>query len=232
MDQRICCVRGVVLDIDGTLVDTNDAQAYSWVQAMHEYEYEVDFDTVRPLIGMGGDKVLPETLHIAKDSDIGQKISKRRKEIFKTQYLPRVHALPGAFDLLQHMYNRGLRLVIATSAEADELQGLLGVIGEHADQFFEKQTSSQDAQKSKPDADIMQVALQRSGLSAQELVMLGDTAYDIQAAQQVHIPTIAFRSGGWSDQDLQGAIAIYDDPLDLLQHFDQSPLANQQQHPV
>jgi HAD superfamily hydrolase (TIGR01549 family) len=216
-------VRGVVLDVDGTLIDSNKAHAHAWVQAMHEYGYEVPFEKVAPLIGMGGDKVLPETLHIEKNSEMGQRISKRRQAIFKEQYLPHLRAFPRTLDLLRRMREQGLKLVIATSAEPDELQGLLHVIDQHVKDLFENETTAKEASHSKPDADIMRAAIERIQLPPQALLMLGDTAYDIESAAKVQIKTVALRSGGWSDQDLKGAIAIYNDPADLLEHFDNSP---------
>ncbi len=220
-------IHSVIFDVDGTLIDSNDAHAHAWVEAMASQGKNVPFEKVRPLIGMGGDKVLPEVLGIAKDSPLGQKIGEKRKEIFKTRYLPTLHAFPQTKEFLQYLHSKGLKLVIATSAEPDELQQLLRIIDEHASELFSQEASSKDAQKSKPDSDVMQAALKRSGDSADQVVMLGDTAYDIESAQKVGIKTIAFRSGGWSDQDLQGAIAIYDGPADLLAHYDSSILARE-----
>ncbi len=216
-------IRGVILDIDGTLIDSNDAHAKSWVEAMAEYGYIVPFEKVRPLIGMGGDKVLPETIHLQKDSEIGSQISKRREAIFKERYLPHLRAFPGAKELLQEMRKRGLQLAIASSAQPDELKSLLRLVG--AEDLVEEKTSSKDVSRSKPDPDVMQVTLQRIELDANEVLMIGDTAYDIEAASKVQVGTIAFRCGGWKDADLAGALAIYDGPADLLAHYDESPLA-------
>jgi HAD superfamily hydrolase (TIGR01549 family) len=220
-------IRGVILDVDGTLVDSNDAHAHAWVEAMTEYGHQVPFEKVRPLIGMGGDKVLPETIGVSKNSEEGKKISQRRKQIFMQKYLPTVKAFPRTVDLLQRMHDASLTLVIASSAEQDELNKLLNVISPDATHFFKQETSAKDAAHSKPDPDIMQAALKRLGHPSSEAVMLGDTAYDIESAAQVDIPTIAFRCGGWSDDDLQGAIAIYNDPADLLDHYDSSPLVKE-----
>lgn len=217
-------IRGVILDVDGTLVDSNDAHAHSWVEAMAEYGYIVAFEKVRPLIGMGGDKVLPVTIHLQKDSETGSQISKRRAEIFKERYLTHMRAFPGAKELLQEMRRRGLKLTIASSAQPDELKSLLQLVG--AEDLVEEKTTSKDVKRSKPDPDVMSVTLERSGLDAYEVLMLGDTAYDIEAARKVHVQTIAFRSGGWKDADLAGALAIYDGPADLLAHYDQSPLVS------
>jgi len=214
----------VILDVDGTLVDSNDAHATAWIEAMAENGYKVSFDKVRPLIGMGGDKVLPETLGIQKESEEGKRISQRRKEIFKERFLPGLHAFPGAKELLEQMRKRGLKLTVASSADKDELQPMLNIVG--AADLIEEETSSKDAKQSKPDPDVMQITLERAGLPPDTMLMIGDTAYDIEAAKKVQIGTIAFRSGGWSDSDLAQAIAIYDGPADLLEHYDDSPLAH------
>ena len=215
-------IRGVILDVDGTLVDSNDAHARSWVEAMAEFGYKVAFEKVRPLIGMGGDKVLPETIHLHKDSETGSQVSKRRDDIFKQRYLPHVRAFPGAKELLQEMRGRGLKLAVASSAKPDELKSLLRLVG--GEDLVEEKTSSKDVKRSKPDPDVMRVTLERTGLDANEALMLGDTAYDIEAARKAHVQTIAFRCGGWKDSDLAGALAIYDGPADLLAHYDESPL--------
>jgi HAD superfamily hydrolase (TIGR01509 family) len=215
--------RAVILDVDGTLVDSNDAHAKSWVEALAEYGYTVPFEKVRPLIGKGGDKVLPEVAGISEDSPEGQKISQRRSEIFKERYLPHIHAFPCARELLQHMRERGLKLAVASSSKPDELRALLQLVG--ATDLVEEKTSSQDAKDSKPSPEPVQVTLQHIGYPPDQVVMLGDTPYDIESAQKVGVATIALRSGGWSDRDLANAIAIYNDTADLLEHYDSSPLA-------
>jgi len=216
-------IHAVIFDVDGTLVDSNDAQARSWVDALKEFGYSVPYEKVRPLIGMGGDKVLPETIGVQKDSEKGKQISKRRGEIFKEKYLPNVQPFPDAQKLLDRMRKQGLKLAIATSAQPDELRPLLQIVG--AADLIEDKTSARDVKSSKPDPDVMQVALKRVGYPPNEVVMIGDTPYDIEAARKVGVGTIAFRCGGWSDSDLAGAIAIYNDPADLLAHYDSSPLA-------
>lgn len=216
-------IRGVILDVDGTLVNSNDAHAHSWVEAMAEQGYQVPFDTVRPLIGMGGDKVLPETIGVDKDSPTGKKISQRRGEIFKERYLASVRPFPHAQDLLNHMREHGLKLAVASSAKPDELKSLLSIVG--AADLIQDKSSEKDASNSKPAPDIMEVTLRKIGLPANEVLMLGDTAYDIESSKKVGVGTIALRCGGWKDSDLQGAVAIYNDPADLLAHYDESPLA-------
>ncbi len=218
-------IQAVILDVDGTLVNSNDAHAQAWIDAMADQGYQVPFEKVRPLIGMGADKVLPEVLGIEKESDEGKKISQRRKEILKTRYLSTIKSFPGARDLIQQMHDRGLKLIIATSADPDELEQTLKIVGPQVQDLMEKQTSSKDVKQSKPDPEIMEVVLKQSGFAPDEMIMVGDTPYDIEAAAKVGIKAIAFRSGGWNNEDLAQAIAVYADTADLLAHYDESPLA-------
>jgi HAD superfamily hydrolase (TIGR01509 family) len=217
-------IRGVILDVDGTLVLSNDAQAQSWMEAMADFGYYVLYEKIRPLIGMGGDKVMPETIGLQKDSEEGIKISAKRKEIFLKRYLPILQAAPGSRELLEYMHVRGLKLAVASSAEKDELKAMLQVAG--ASDLIQEEITSSEVSRSKPDPDIMQVTLQHIGLPADQVLVLGDTPYDIEAAAKVGVGTIALRCGGWSDPELKGAIAIYNDPDDLLEHYDTSPLGD------
>jgi phosphoglycolate phosphatase-like HAD superfamily hydrolase len=215
-------IHGIILDVDGTLVDSNDAHAKAWVEALAEHGINVSFEQVRKLIGMGGDKLLPKVAGIAEDTPEGKAIGKRRGEIFKTRYLPNIKAFPRTRELLLRMRDGGLKLVVASSAKEDELKPLLEIAG--AADLIEEKTSSDDADNSKPDPDIVKAALDGAGFSADEAVMLGDTPYDIEAATKAGVKVIAFRCGGWDDAHLAGAMAIYDGPSDLLAHYDESPL--------
>jgi HAD superfamily hydrolase (TIGR01509 family) len=214
-------LHAVLLDVDGTLVDSNDAHASAWVDVLRDAGYGVAFDQVRRLIGKGGDKLLPEVTGLAKDSPEGKKISRRRAEVFRAKYLLNLRPFPRARDLLERMNRDGLRLVAATSAEEQEMNALLQITG--GAEYFDRTTSSSDARHSKPDPDIVEAALRKARCRADEAVMLGDTPYDVEAAAAAGVPAVGLRSGGWSDVDLSGAIAIYDDPADLLAGYEASP---------
>jgi HAD superfamily hydrolase (TIGR01509 family) len=215
-------LQGVIFDIDGTLVDSNDAHARSWVDTFTEAGYEVSFEVVRPLIGMGADKLLPKTIGIKHDSEEAKKLVKRRSEIFREKYLPHLRSLEGSRALVLRVRSDGLKPIVATSAKDEELKGLLKA-AEVADLMEEKATAS-DAKRSKPDPDIVEAAIEESGIAPKNLVMIGDTPYDIEAAARAKIRTIAFRSGGWPDEALKGAAEIYDGPADLLSRYDSSLL--------
>jgi HAD superfamily hydrolase (TIGR01509 family) len=213
-------LEGVIFDIDGTLVDSNDAHARSWVDTFAEAGYDVPFDVVRPLIGMGGDKLLPRTISIRNDSKEGKKLSKRRSEIFRERYLPRLRALPESRDLVSRIRSDGLKAIVATSAKDDELKGLLKAAD--VEDLMEEKATASDAKRSKPDPDIVKAAIEESGAPPEKLVMIGDTPYDVEAATRARVRCIAFRSGGWPDHDLRGAAEIYDGPADLLSHYQTS----------
>jgi len=213
----------VVLDIDGTLVDSNDAHARAWCDALAEEGFHPSFEKVRSLIGMGGDKLLPELTGISDEEPRGKKMSERRAEIFKEHYVPRLRPFPDVRALVEKITARGLRLVVATSANKEEVDPLLRIAG--VDDLIDEKTSSDDAEKSKPDPDIVQAAVKRARVRPHQALMLGDTPYDIESATRAGVPIIAFRCGGWGDDDLRGALAIYDGARDLLAHFDASAFA-------
>jgi HAD superfamily hydrolase (TIGR01509 family) len=214
-------LRAVILDMDGTLIDSNAAHVRAWVEALREHGHDVSYKDIWPYVGMGGDNLLPAAVGIEKESPEGEKISKRRGEIYKSQ-VPQLRPFPGVRPLLQRMRENGLRLVVASSSPPDELKKGLEIAG--VTDLVEDSTSAGDVGSSKPDPDVVQAALDRLKLPAEEVMMLGDTPYDIQAAGKVGVAVIAFRCGGFKDEDLRGAVAIYDGPEGLLEHYDESPL--------
>jgi phosphoglycolate phosphatase-like HAD superfamily hydrolase len=216
-------LQGILLDIDGTLVLSNDAHARAWVDAFAEYGYEVPFERVRPLIGMGGDRLVPRAVPgLSEAEGVGKAIAQRRKEIFISRYAPGLDSANGARQLLLRMQRAGLRPVIASSAKKDELEVLLRAA--FIDDLIETATTSDDAEETKPAPDIVEAALNRSGLASDQVLMLGDTPYDVESAVRSGVGLIALRCGGWDDAALAGALVIYDDPADLLAHYEDSPL--------
>jgi HAD superfamily hydrolase (TIGR01509 family) len=208
-------VRGVMVDVDGTLLASNDAHALAWAKAFTEHGYPVPYARVRPLIGMGGDKLLPAVVPGLSDSEgVGKEIAARRKAIFLGTYAPTLRPTPGTRALIQRLRADGVRLVVATSAQADELGVLLERAG--VADLLPERTSADDAERSKPAADLFRVALRRLRLPPEDVVMLGDTPYDIEGARKVGVATVALRSGGFSDEHLAGALAIHDDPAAWL----------------
>jgi HAD superfamily hydrolase (TIGR01509 family) len=213
----------VLLDIDGTLIDSNDAHARAWVAAFAAHGYVMPFAKVRPLIGKGGDKLIPELTGLDPESAEGKRMGAARGEFFREE-LPTLQPTPGARELLVHLREHGFGLAVATSAQADEVTAILRQAG--VSDLIEMASSADDADSSKPDPDIVQAAMHKAKRHPSQCVMIGDTPYDIEAANRARVPCIALRcGGGWTDQALAGAIAIYDHPADLLAHFPTSPLA-------
>jgi HAD superfamily hydrolase (TIGR01509 family) len=217
-------IRGVIFDVDGTLVDSNDAHARAWEEAFRAAGLPVAFDDIRPLIGMGGDKLVPALTGWGEDDPRIEKIGTRRGQIFRERYLPRIEPFPRARDLLLALREAGMKLAVATSAEKEELEPLLERAG--ASGLIAHKASSDDAESSKPDPDIVKAALARLGRPKRDVVMIGDTPYDVEAATRAGIPIIAFRSGGWDDASLKGAREIYDGPADLLAHLGESMIVH------
>jgi HAD superfamily hydrolase (TIGR01509 family) len=216
-------MKTVILDIDGTLVDSNDAHAHAWVAAFADAGITVDYDKVRRSVGMGGDKLMPAVAGVDSESEEGQKISKRRGEILKDTYLPALRPFASVRDLMERFIQDGYGLAVATSAKEEELQPLLECAG-IAD-LIPHRTSSDDADNSKPEPDIVEAALEKCGCEPGEALMLGDTPYDIESATGAGVKIVALESGGWSREDLSGALAVYRDATDLLAHYDSSPFA-------
>jgi HAD superfamily hydrolase (TIGR01549 family) len=203
---------GVILDVDGTLVDSNDAHARAFSEALN-----VPFERVRPLIGMGSDKLLPQLIGRSDAERAEQKT-----KVFKERFLPHLRAFPKVPELLTALKARGLRLVVASSAGKDELDALLAVAG--AAPFLEGQTDADDAENSKPNPDIVQAAVRQLKLPAARCVMIGDTPYDAEAAARAGVAFIGVLCGGWPAEALQPALAVRRDPADLLANLEDPPL--------
>jgi HAD superfamily hydrolase (TIGR01509 family) len=214
-------IRGIIFDVDGTLVDSNAAHASSWVDTLGEIGYQVSFDVVFPMIGMGGDKVLPSLSGIEEETPLGEQLGKRRWEIFVRDYLPHLQPTPGARELVERLREDRFDLVIASSAGGSELGTLLEAAG--VQDLFDLKTSSSDAEDSKPDPDIVQAAVKKIGYRPDELVMIGDTPYDVEAALGAHVKLIGVLTGGWSREELSGAVAVYEHPADIQRWYEASP---------
>lgn len=211
----------VLLDIDGTLVDSNAAHAAAWSDALAAYRRYCPPEAIRPLIGKGGDKLLREVASLDDQCGEGKKISEARTHIFQTRYLPTLRPTPGAPEFVEWLLQNHLTVVVATSAKQEEVRALLAVCGAQA--LLPHATTSDDAERTKPDPDIVAVALKKSGAAPDRAIMIGDTPYDVEAAGRAGLAAISFRCGGWDDVNLRGSIAMYDDPKDLLNRVGESP---------
>jgi beta-phosphoglucomutase-like phosphatase (HAD superfamily) len=212
--------RGVLLDVDGTLLDSNDQHARAWVEALREHDVLVDASEIRRLIGEGGDRILAQ-VGVGEESGRGRAIAARRKVLFRERYLSTCKPFASARDLVARMREDGLEIAVATSSEKDDLAALLHIAGVH--DLIDAAATSSDAKRSKPDPDIVVAAARRMELEPELLIMLGDTPYDVEAAARAGIRAVAVRCGGWNDAELAGAVAIYEGPSELLALYDASP---------
>src|SRR5579872_598140 len=219
---------GILLDVDGTLLLSNAAHARAWAETLAEFGHDIPAERIQPLIGMGGDRLLPALVPgLSTEEGEGKRIADRRQELFLECYVRWLKPAPGTRDFLLFLRELGLDLVVATSAKREELQALLKAAG--IDDLIQTETTTDDAEESKPAPDIVEAALARSGLEPHEVLMIGDTPYDVESATRAGVGIIALRCGGHSDEALRGALAIYDDPQDLCDHYADSPIGRREE---
>ena len=216
-------LRGVLFDVDGTLVDSNYVHTVAWWQAFRRLDYDIPMASIHRAIGMGGDKLVGHLLGGDPEPEVEEKLDASHGAIFSTAW-PSLRAFDGAAELLRKCAQSGLAVVLASSASEPELQALRKAID--ADDAISGATSSSDADESKPAPDILDAALDSAGLQAEETVFVGDSVWDVKSAAKLGIPTIAFTCGGTSEAELldAGAQQVFADPRDLLERLDDSLL--------
>ena len=219
-------MKAVVFDVDGTLVDSVDQHARAWQDALGDYGIQCSFEEARAQVGKGADQILPVFMPEHRVRSQGEEIVAHRLEIFRTKYLPELKPFPCVRELFERIHAAGMRIALASSAKAEELEGYVRLI--HVEGLVDIQISSNDAKRSKPFPDIFLAALERLyGVAASDAVAIGDTPYDAQAAREAGMNVIGVLCGGFAEKDLRasGCTAIYRDPEDLLRRFDDSILA-------
>lgn len=215
-------VEAVLFDIDGTLVDSNYVHVDAWSRAFREAGRAVSSWRIHRCIGMDGSKLL-ETLVGSADSALAAEAKKLHGEYYAAASSD-LEILHGARELLAHIDSRGITVVLATSAPESELATLRDLLD--VEDSVSIVTSSEDAEVAKPEPDIVAVALERAGVEAARAVMVGDSVWDVEAAGRAGVRAIGLRSGGISKAELvaAGAVAVYDDPADLLANLDSSSI--------
>jgi len=216
-------IKAVIFDIDGTLVDSVDLHARAWQETFRHFGKEIPYDEVRHQIGKGGDQLMPVFFSEEELEEFGEEMEKYRSELFKREYLPKVRAFPRVRELFLKIKEDGLRLALASSAKEDELEAYKKIAD--IEDLVEEETSSDDADKSKPHPDIFEAALERlSDVDTDEAVVVGDTPYDAQAAGKIGLRTIGVLCGGFPETELRaaGCVQIFKDPADLLERYDES----------
>jgi HAD superfamily hydrolase (TIGR01509 family) len=218
-------VQAVIFDVDGTLIDSVDAHARAWQEVLARHGFELPFERVRHQIGKGGEKLLAALLPGDVAGRLGKQIERERLELFREEYLPRIRPFPGTRALFERIKRDGLRIALASSAKGEELENYKRIA--EIEDLIEVETSSDDAEHSKPDPDIFEAALAKlEDMPPEAAIAVGDTPYDAEAAAKAGIRTIGMLCGGFPAAELEaaGCIALYRDPADLLERYDESPL--------
>ena len=217
--------RIAVLDVDGTLVDSNYQHALAWYRALRSVGETYPVWRLHRLIGMGGDQLLTALDGEELERRVGDQAREQQgKEV--DAMIEEMSPLPGARDLLVAIKERGHRLVLASSGQERHVDAFLDKLD--ARDLADDWTSSADVEESKPAPDLLQVALKKLGAPADaSSVMIGDSVWDVEAAKKAGMPAIVVRSGGFGDDELReaGAVALYDTPGDLAAALDDTPLA-------
>ncbi|ERT07430.1 HAD hydrolase, IA, variant 1 family protein [Lyngbya aestuarii BL J] len=217
----------IIFDLDGTLVDSVHFHAEAWVKAFEQYGYHADFDKVRQQIGKGGEYILPEFISQEEIDKDGSKISDYRKQYYQKNLLGQVKPFPKVRELLERVKADGNQIVLASSARpktVEHYQELLGI-----KDLINGVTSRGDVEQAKPHPDIFIAALNHfENVSKESVIVVGDSPYDAQAAEKISLSTVGVLCGGFSEDVLKeaGCIAIYKDPADLLDHYEESPLSS------
>ena len=208
--------RGVLLDVDGTLVDSGYIHAVCWWQALRQDGRDIPTATIHRAIGMGGDRLVPHVLGEDVDDEVVSALTASHDALYSA-YWARLRPLPGARELIRACHDAGLVTVLASSAGATELDVLRAVLD--LDDVLDHVTSSDDGDSSKPDPDLVEVALAKGGLRPDEAVFIGDAVWDVHAAAAAGVRCLAVECGGTSEAELReaGAVDVFRDPADLLQ---------------
>ncbi|MGI3777936.1 MAG: HAD family hydrolase [Janthinobacterium lividum] len=218
--------KAIIFDVDGTLIDSVDHHARAWQDAFAEIGHEIALPELRGQIGKGGDQLMPVFLSPDELDAQGEALEKRRGEILKQRYLGRIEAFPDVRALFERIRADGTKIILASSAKSDELKTYkkLADIGD----LIDAETTSDDAEKSKPHPDIFLAALAAiPGLEASDAIVVGDTPYDAEAAAKAGLRSVGVLCGGFPEAGLReaGCMAIFADPAQLLAQYAESPLA-------
>ncbi len=209
---------GVLLDVDGTLLDSNYFHVLAWWRAFRDADRNIAMSDIHRCVGMGSDRLI-ETL-LGEPSD---RVRKGHSEHWAPHRSEQC-VFPGAVELVRACAGRGALVALATSAEGEDVDAIRNLLG--CDDVIEHITSSAEAAERKPAPDILEGALTGAGLAAENSIFIGDTVWDIAAAKRAGLPCVALLTGGISRAELlaAGAVAVYESAQDLLDHLDDSPV--------
>jgi HAD superfamily hydrolase (TIGR01509 family) len=211
-----------LLDVDGTLIDSNYQHALAWYRAFREHGIVLPVWRIHRAVGMGGDQLVPALAGREVDAEQGDEIRATRDRIYKGELIEEIAALAGARDLIGALKDRGVRIVLASSSPQDELERYLELL--EARDVVDSWTTKDDVDATKPAPDLVAAALEKAGTD--DAVMVGDTPWDIEAASKAGVETVCVMTGGWSKQELRGAgaVAVFESVEELGERLDETPL--------
>ncbi|MFE4197955.1 HAD family hydrolase [Paenarthrobacter sp. NPDC056912] len=214
--------RGVLFDVDGTLIDSSYIHTLAWWQAFRREGLDVQMSAIHRCIGMGGDKLIQHLVPGCSD-DTQEDLKSTHGAVFST-FWPALRAFDSARDLLAACSDAGLAVGLASSAQERDLDVCRQLLD--ADSSIDAWTSSNDAKESKPAPDILLACLEKLELGPRDVVFVGDAVWDVKAAAEIGVHTIALTSGGISAAELRhaGAVEVYENPRDLLDNLEHSAI--------
>jgi HAD superfamily hydrolase (TIGR01509 family) len=212
-----------ILDIDGTLVDTNYHHAIAWYRAFRQHEIVLPIWRIHRHIGMGGDQMVGALTDERTEQEKGDDIRAAEKTLY-LQLIEEVQPMAGSRELIEKLKSRGHTVVLASSAKEDEVEHYLDLLD--ARELADDWTTSADVESTKPAPDLVSTALEKAGASAEDAVMVGDTTWDVEAAGRAGVPTLAVRTGGFGADELReaGAEAVFESVTELCERLDRTPL--------
>jgi HAD superfamily hydrolase (TIGR01509 family) len=211
-----------ILDIDGTLVDTNFHHAIAWYRAFHQHEIVLPIWRIHRHIGMGGDQLVAALCDDQTEEEKGEDIRAAEKVLY-AELIGEVEPLKGSRELIEDLKGRGHAVVLASSAKEDEVDHYLDVLD--ARDLADDWTTSADVEATKPEPDLVKAAMEKAGND--DAVMVGDTTWDCEAAKRAGIETVAVLTGGFSEAELRdaGAVTVFHSIEELRKALDDTPLA-------
>jgi HAD superfamily hydrolase (TIGR01509 family) len=215
-------IKAIIFDLDGTLVDSVDYHTEAWVKAFEKHGYDFSFDRLRQQIGKGGEHIVGDLLSADEAEKYESDIDGYRQEYYRDNFLPKVRPFPQVKELFQAIEADGLKIVLASSSSKETIARYLKLL--EIEDLIDGATSIDDVENSKPEPDIFLAALEKlNGISPEEVIVVGDSPYDVVAANKASLRTIGLLCGGFERETLTlaGCVAIYQDPADLLQNYPQ-----------
>ena len=211
-----------LLDLDGTLVDTNYHHALAWYRAFRQHGVVLPMWRIHRHIGMGGDQLVPALAGDEVEREHGDQLRAAENVLYK-QLIAETEPFEGAHEFIDLLKRRGHAVVLASSSKQDDLEQYLDRLG--VCELVDAWTDADDVEASKPQPDLVRAALEKAGTG--EAVFVGDTRWDIEAAAKADVPTIAVVTGGWAEQELReaGAVCVYESIVALAADLDATPLA-------